>query len=160
MPPPDPRKTIPGTSLGIPREANVINAGRAGHDDRDQAILHLKTMTEQGYITPEEASVRIDYAMHAGKQADLRELTSDLPALPDSRSWLRSYDWDNTKHWVPVVAAGMFLSITTAVIPPSLLAEEHLFPHNPLGLGFGVLAILTGIFGFVFCLVAAVTKAN
>jgi Domain of unknown function (DUF1707) len=155
---PESRKIIPGSALSIPEDAHVIGTSRIGNDDRDRTVNHIKTMTEKGYLTVEEANLRIDHAMNTYKQADLRVLTSDLPAPVDTRTWVQSYNWDNKRHWIPTLVAGVAVSAATATVPASVLAADHLFPHNPIGLAVGLTAIIAGIVGFVACIVGMIIK--
>jgi hypothetical protein len=159
VPLPDPHKIIPGTTLAIPNEANILNTDRAGHADRDRTITHLQAVAEKGYITPEEANTRITHAMNTHKQADLKALTSDLPAPFQTRGWLKSYDWGNRAYWAPTLILGSAVSAATAVVPASALAAAHLFPHDPVYLGVGLLTIILGIFGFIGCLITAISKS-
>ena len=52
---------------------------RAGDRDRDQSIERLGEAVAEGRMTLEEFSERVDLAQSAQTQAELSELTSDLP---------------------------------------------------------------------------------
>jgi hypothetical protein len=158
MPLPDPKKIIPGNTITIPDEANILNTDRAGHADRDRTITHLQTVAEKGYITPEEANTRITHAMNTHKQTDLHILISDLPAPFQTRSWLKSYDWGNRAYWAPTLLLGSAVSAATAVVPSSALAAAHLFPHDPVYLAVGITTIILGVIGFIFCIIVAMDK--
>jgi hypothetical protein len=156
-----PMKVVPSTAMAIPEGVTIHPANsRAGHRERDIAASHITQAVEGGYITPEEGLTRKMHVEEAEKISDLRTLTSDLPAPIDTRPWYQTYDWDNQRHWLPTLIAGLAASAVTAVIPTSVLSAEHLFPGNPLGFGIGILTLIIGIVGFFACLTGIITKTR
>ena len=148
---------LPNVNI-IPR-GNDGTPARAGHDERQRAIHHIKEMEAKGYIPTEEATTRIEHAASAEKNSELRVLTSDLPAPVDPRGFWKKWDWDEEKYFIPTLILGMALSVCAAVIPGVLLGRLHEF-NTTGGLGLFIPLLVAGVFGFFTCLSVLVVKMS
>src|SRR4051794_33173984 len=59
---------------------------RASDGDRDRVLVRLHTAYAEGRLTEVELDERIDLALAARTEADLAEVSSDLPATPSAPS--------------------------------------------------------------------------
>jgi Domain of unknown function (DUF1707) len=57
---------------------------RASHVDRDRVVELLRVAAGDGRLTAEELDERLEAALTARTCGELPELTTDLPAVPDS----------------------------------------------------------------------------
>jgi hypothetical protein len=57
---------------------------RASDGDRDRVLVRLHTAYAEGRLTEAELDERIDHALAARTQADLAEVSSDLPDAPSA----------------------------------------------------------------------------
>lgn len=126
---------------------------RAGNAERDRAIEHIRDMTEQGYLDPIEGDRRIAHCAEAKKTTALNELTSDLP--PYKARWY--FDWDNTRHFVPVLVGGLMVSLILAIVPATVIDAMHKF-HTAMGLGIAVPSLVIGIVGAIACIGGFIAK--
>jgi hypothetical protein len=156
-----PRKVVPSTTVAIPEDVTVLGNGvRAGNADRDRAINHITQMADLGYVSQEEAERRIRAAENIERHADLRHITSDLPAPVVNPGLVGRYNWDSPKCWIPTLITGMAASGITAILPASILSVDHLFPGNGIGLAVGILTLIVGVLAFFGCLAGIIVKAN
>lgn len=154
-------KTIPGSVEPYKEGVNILHNGtRIGAADRERAIRHIADTQEKGYIKSDEAEKRIRLVEDAEREADVRALTSDLPAPFSKTSWVRSYDWNQTKYWAPTFILGIALSTVLAIVPAVVLGADRLFPETALGLGIAVPSLIFGFIGFFACLGGIIVKAN
>jgi hypothetical protein len=116
-------------------------------------------MEAKGYIPEEEASARIERAASAQKSGDLRLLTSDLPAPVDSRGFWQRWDWDAEVYYIPVLLAGMFASVCSAVLHGIILDRMHEF-NTVMGLAMFIPLLVLGVFGFFTSLSVLVVKMS
>jgi hypothetical protein len=155
----NPPKTVKGEVEVRHEGVNIISNGqRIGHGERRAAMKHILDVKDRGYITDQEAEARLNAAQAAEKQADINSLTIDLPAPFAKPSLIQRYDWDKTTHWVPTLVSGAGLSAVTAILPTAILAQEHLFPQNPVALAFGIITMLLGTICFFSCLGGIIAK--
>jgi hypothetical protein len=155
------KNVVQSTAIAIPDDVTVLGNGvRAGNADRDRAITHITQMADLGYVTQEEAERRIRAVENIERNADLRHITSDLPAPVVNAGLVGRYNWDNPKCWIPTLITGMAVSGITAVLPASILGAEHLFPGNGIGLAVGILTLIVGVLAFFGCLAGIIVKAN
>lgn len=156
-----PKRVVQSTAIAIPDEVTVLGNGvRAGNADRDRAITHITQMADLGYVSQEEAERRVRAVENIERNADLRHLTSDLPAPILNAGLMRRYDWDSPKCWVPTLITGMAASGITAILPASILGADHLFPGNSVGLAVGILTLIIGVLAFFGCLAGIIVKAT
>lgn len=99
---------------------------RAGDRDRDQVTEALREHYAQGRLTVEEFDERLTAATSAKTMGELRTLTADLPALPDSsepqeRAWT-----PKQMRWIAVGGV-----VATAVIVALLAVFGHFFYAVP-----------------------------
>lgn len=138
---------------------NILGNGqRIGHAERTQTMKHILDVKDRGYITDQEAEARINAAQSAEKQADINSLTVDLPAPFVHPNIIQRYNWDEQKYWVPTLLSGVGLSSVLAIIPTAVLAQDRLFPGNPVALTFGIITMLLGIIGFFSCIGGIIAK--
>ena len=140
---------------------NILGNGqRVGHGERRAAMKHILDVNSRGYITDTEAEARIKAAQSAEKTTDINSLTSDLPAPFYKPGYFESWDWDKTKYYVPTLVTGIGFSVITAIVPTAALAQDHLFPYNPVALIFGIITMLFGTIGFFACIGGLITKGT
>jgi hypothetical protein len=154
-------RTIRG-EVEVPVEGvNILGNGtRIGHGERRATMKHILDVKDRGYITDQEAEARINAVQQAEKQAEINTLTSDLPApFHKPPNLIQSYDWDNTRYWVPTLLSGMGLSAVLAIVPTAVMSQDHVFPHNSTALALGIMCILFGIIGFFACIVSIIAKS-
>jgi Domain of unknown function (DUF1707) len=153
-------RTIRG-EVEVPVEGvNILSNGtRVGHGERRGTMKHILDVKDRGYITEHEAEARINAVQQAEKAADLRSLTADLPAPFHKPGVIQSYDWDNARYWAPTLLSGMGVSAVLAIVPTAVMAQEHVFPENPVALAMGIMCILFGIIGFFACVGSIIAKS-
>ena len=140
---------------------NILGVGqRIGHGERRAAMKHILDVNSRGYITDQEAEARIKAAQSAEKETELRSLTTDLPAPFYQPGYFQSWDWEETKYWVPTLLTGVGLSTILAIVPTAVLAQDHLFPHNPTALVFGIITMLLGTIGFFASVGGIIVKGS
>lgn len=135
--------------LARPEDVNIVKGTRVGHADRDRTVQHIKQAADNGYLTETEAAARMTHADKAETNAQLRDLTSDLPAPIDTRTWVQRFDWKTPVVLIPV---GFALSLMVAIIPSATMNQMKLFPHEPFALGIGIATIVIGVIGFILSL--------
>jgi Domain of unknown function (DUF1707)/Cell wall-active antibiotics response 4TMS YvqF len=59
---------------------------RAGDDDRDRTIAHLRDAAVAGRLTLDEFAARVERAAAASTQVELEPLTADLPAVGSAQA--------------------------------------------------------------------------
>lgn len=157
----NPPKTVPGSVEPYKEGVNILHNGtRIGGADRERVIRHIADTQEKGYIKSDEAEKRIRLVEEAEREADIRALTADLPAPFSKTSWVRSFNWDETKYWAPTFIMGMGLSAILAIVPAMVLGAERMFPETGVGLGVGITTLIVGFIGFFACLGGIIVKAN
>lgn len=132
---------------------------RVGHDERKRAVHHIKEMEAKGYIPPEEATARVEHAANATQRRELLNLTSDLPAPVDSRSYWQKWDWDEPRYFLPALITGIFASLCSAVVPGIILSEMHEF-NSGMGQGIFLPLLALGIIGFWVSVIFLVIKSS
>jgi len=152
-------KTVKGEVEVRHEGVNILGNGqRIGHAERTRTMKHILDVKDRGYITDQEAEARINAAQSAEKTADINSLTADLPAPFVSTNIIQRYDWGEQKYWVPTLLGGIGLSSVLAILPTAILAQDHLFPHNPGALALGIITMLLGTIGFFSCLGGIIAK--
>lgn len=138
-------------SAVIPAQANIMHTERAGDQARDRVIDHLNALYSQGYMKQEELQARTSAAHDAVTTAQLRELFTDLPPLPEIRppeSWA-SLHRESVRY--SVHAAIAFVSVLGMVgVPVFNSAMFHGFANGgPFVLAGNLLAPILGFISAV-----------
>jgi hypothetical protein len=154
-------KVVTGEVEVFNEGVNILGNGqRIGHGERRATMKHILDVKDRGYITEQEAEARLKAAQSAEKITDISSLTADLPAPFYKPNYFQAWDWDETKYYVPTLVSGVGFSTILAIVPTAALVQDHLFPHNPVALVFGIITMLLGTIGFFACLGGLITKGT
>lgn len=130
----------PGTEI-------LGQAARAGDAHRDQAIAHVLAKKDEGYLSDTEADIRIDCLIKARTHKEIMDLTFDLPAPADTRSWsariMQDWDFGKKVYYVPALLALLIASVCTAITSAVAVTANHLL--IPVTVASSVIAV------FAFC---------
>jgi hypothetical protein len=121
---------------------------RVGDSDRKAVVDELQRHYIEGRLNSEELSERVGHALNARTFADLAELLSDLPTLPDQASpaelppGLDGYDHPHGHSQMMMPPIGMVLMLIGLVVMLMIFAMP--------GMRFGFFPWPLLIWGFFF----------
>ena len=134
---------------------------RVGNADRDQAKAHVRHMLDQGYLTGEEAGIRVNHIEHAETVPELQHATYDLPKpKPAFREAWKKFDWDSPNCYVPVLVLTSMLSVAFASVPFILATLGGWYHDGDLMNATAIPAIIIGAIGLVASIITIATKAS
>ncbi len=151
----DPPRVVRG-ELSLSQRLDLKQSGsRIGDDQREQAQAHLSAMYASGHLSAEVAEIRRGLIAAAETRQEITLIMDDLPPYPKPEP--TGFDWDNKRHFIPALAAGIGAGLLLASLPAACLSAAHM-ANGSAATAVIVISIVLGIMLAIASAATLVTK--